>query len=139
MTKYILITTDGGAQLDYQGDGLANKQKAVGGLIEYVGLQYKRHINLMSYPTPRTSEKILLRDNIKPSDRVSDADGVAWVNENGLSLNLARNWRATELISNMFEGASFVGDVLFEIYNEDMYKFLKTMSRRSRWKNYLVR
>ena len=93
----------------------------------------------MSYPHPRTSEKILLRDNIKPSDRVSDADGVAWVNENGLSLNLARNWRATELISNMFEGASFVGDVLFEIYNEDMYKFLKTMSRRSRWKNYLVR
>lgn len=132
MTKYILITTDGGVKLDYQGDGLANKQKAVGGLIEYVGLQYKRH-------TSRTSERILLRDNIKISDRVADADGVAWVNENGLSLNLARNWRATELISNMFEGASFVGDVLFEIYNEDMYKFLKTMSRRSRWKNYLVR
>ena len=139
MTKYILITTDGGVKLDYQGDSLANKQKAVGGLIEYVGLQYKRHINLMSYPTPRTSEKILLRDNIKISERVPDADGVAWVNDNGLSLNLARNWRATELISNMFEGASFVGDVLFEIYNEDMYKFLKTMSRRSRWKNYLVR
>jgi|TARA_R100000084_G_scaffold89465_1_gene43454 hypothetical protein len=132
MTKYILITTDGGVKLDYQGDGLANKQKAVGGLIEYVGLQYKRH-------TPRNSEKILLRDNIKISDRVPDADGVAWVNENGLSMNLARNWRATEIISNMFEGASFVGDVLFEIYNEDMYDFLKTISRRSRWKNYLVR
>ena len=94
---------------------------------------------LLNHRLDRDWETILLRDNIKPSDRVSDADGVAWVNENGLSLNLARNWRATELISNMFEGASFVGDVLFEIYNEDMYKFLKTMSRRSRWKNYLVR
>ena len=132
MTKYILITTDGGVKLDYQGDGLANKQKAVGGLIEYVGLQYNE-LN------SKLSRGILLRDNIKISERVSDADGVAWVNENGLSLNLARNWRATELISNMFEGASFVGDVLFEIYNEDMYDFLKTMSRRSRWKNYLVR
>jgi hypothetical protein len=131
MTKYILITTNGGVKLDYQGDGLANKQKAVGGLIEYVGLQYNRH-------NPRTSERILLRDNIKISDRVADADGVAWVNENGLSLNLARNWRATELISNMFEGASFVGDVLFEIYNKDMYNHLKYISRRSRWKNYLV-
>ena len=127
MTKYILITTDGGVKLDYQGDGLTNKQKAVGGLIEYVGLQYNVPFG------------IRLRDNIKPSDRVSDADGVAWVNENGLSMNLDRNWRATELISNMFEGASFVGDVLFEIYNEDMYDFLKTMSRRSQWKNYLVR
>jgi len=132
MTKYILITTDGGVKLDYQGDGLANKQKAVGGLIEYVGLQYNE-LN------SKLSRGILLRDNIKISERVSDADGVAWVNENGLSMNLARNWRATELISNMFEGASFVGDVLFEIYNEDMYDFLKTMSRRSRWKNYLVR
>ena len=131
MTKYILITTNGGVKLDYQGDGLANKQKAVGGLIEYVGLQYNRH-------NPRTSERILLRDNIKISDRVADADGVAWVNENGLSLNLARNWRATELISNMFEGAPFVGDVLFEIYNKDMYNHLKYISRRSRWKNYLV-
>ena len=131
MTKYILITTNGVVKLDYQGDGLANKQKAVGGLIEYVGLQYNRH-------NPRTSERILLRDNIKISDRVADADGVAWVNENGLSLNLARNWRATELISNMFEGASFVGDVLFEIYNKDMYNHLKYISRRSRWKNYLV-
>ena len=131
MTKYILITTNGGVKLDYQGDGLANKQKAVGGLIEYVGLQYNRH-------NPRTSERILLRDNIKISDRVADADGVAWVNENGLSLNLARNWRATELISNMFEGASFVGDVLFEIYNKDMHNHLKYISRRSRWKNYLV-
>jgi len=126
MTKYILITTDGGVKLDYQGDGLANKQKAVGGLIEYVALQY-------------TEIGVCLRDNIKPADRVQDAHGVAWVNENGLSLNLARNWRATELISNMFQGASFVGDVLIECHSQEMYDFVKTMSRRSRWKNYLVR
>lgn len=100
MTKYILLKTDATISPNFNGEGLKNKQKAVGGLIQPVHLE----IGL-----------------------------TAWINEEGLLLNLPFNHLGCVTFKNygtfnryLFENYEVKGDILFECYTDAQHKDLLT-------------
>ena len=99
MTYYILVKSDSTIISDYNGEGLTNKQKAVGGLIQLVSLEegmtaYVNEEGLLNSLPKNTLVTIQFR-NAKIFDRY------------------------------LFENQEVLGNVLFECKSEQQYKLLE--------------
>jgi hypothetical protein len=99
MTYYILVKSDSTIISDYNGEGLTNKQKAVGGLIELVALEEGM--------TAYVNEQGLLNSLPK----------------NPLATIQFRN--ANVFDTYLFENQEVLGNVLFRCESEQQYKLLE--------------
>ena len=99
MTKYILLKSNAQIVSNYDGFGLENKQKAVGGLIQPVSIEEGM--------TAYVNEEGLLKD--LPENHIA-------------SINFRNNKVFDRYI---FEGNRVLGNVLFECKSKAQYKLLK--------------